>query len=183
MATLMTDDMVLSEKTWSIDIQCDVMDVTGGEEADPAWEYRDNFDHLHKWTFFKTKSPECKTVKWVEDGVHYYADDPEYPVPFGHLECTKCGDKVEPKYRPCEARHMQGKQQATGSFAMLGARKPPEPGRTISLGRFTAYLKGRVIVTAISLQDPGFWVVDFVSNGKWISVCKDDHRYTLRLDR
>lgn len=83
-----------------LQVNRNVLDVTPSIEPDLDWKQMDKEDHMHRWRKgSKKEAPIVTTLKWIVEGE---ATD-EYPES-GYFECKRCGDRIEPGYKPVQVR-------------------------------------------------------------------------------
>jgi hypothetical protein len=83
----------------------DLIDVSMARRPDPSWRYVDAQGHVHNWyvngkpaeSYSPSASYETPTLTWVKTGEEWYEDDDE-PHDIGHLQCSLCGEPVQPRY-------------------------------------------------------------------------------------
>jgi len=86
---------------------CDLVDVTSLHRPDTGWRVIDAQGHEHRWyvdgqpatSYSPSATHELPTLIWVKDGEEYW-DGADEPHDVGHLECTQCGEHIEPRYTP-----------------------------------------------------------------------------------
>lgn len=99
---------------------CDLVEVTSSHRPDTSWRFVDASGHEHRW-FADGKPAEqyrpiakhdVPSTVSVFDGWGYWEDGERYAIT--HLECSQCGARVEPGYRPDDTtQYIQGLRHFT----------------------------------------------------------------------
>jgi len=108
---------------YRIDMFSDQVETTSmGPRPDPSWTYTDRAGHEHS-----ARIPG--TLRWVEDGVDLVDDGDGYTdeMPFGHQECIRCGEHIEPGMIESDGT----RQFVTGGQRLTAAS---DDGRAVELG-------------------------------------------------
>ena len=126
------------------------------EVPDPDWKFRDRKGHVHRWTIYKRwrRANAVKTITWVEDE-EYWCDCCQDYHTEGHWACQRCGEEVEPGYRPGSIMipsiaHFHSQKETTGEFETTQRRRFHDKalrGEKFNLNSVAAWLSGRAIVT------------------------------------
>lgn len=69
---------------------------TNVPEADPEWRFVDAAGHGH----FRATNGGYPTLRYVEDTPEGFGPDGEEYGPEGHMECTTCGEHIQPGMKP-----------------------------------------------------------------------------------